>query len=59
MESIFEGHISQLVIWFAKYFQNENIDQFLWIRDSFKYIAPSEFISTEEKSLIELSCDNS
>lgn len=48
--------MSQLVIWFEKYFQNENIDEFTWIQDPFNSIGPSEFISTEEESLIELSC---
>lgn len=59
MKSIFVDHLSQLVIWFEKYFQNENIDKFSWIQDPFNSTAPSEFISTEEESLIELSCDNS
>jgi zinc finger BED domain-containing protein 5/7/8/9 len=59
MKSIFEDHLSQLVIWFEKYFQNGNIDKFAWIQDPFNSIGPSEFISTEEESLIELSCDSS
>ncbi|XP_050526945.1 zinc finger BED domain-containing protein 5-like [Daktulosphaira vitifoliae] len=59
MKSIFVDHLSQLVIWFEKYFQNENIDKFSWIQDPFNSTAPSEFTSTEEESLIELSCDNS
>ncbi|KAL4101100.1 hypothetical protein QTP88_012347 [Uroleucon formosanum] len=59
MKSIFVDHLSQLVIWFEKYFQNENIDKFSWIQNPFNSTAPSEFTSTEEKSLIELSFDNS
>jgi len=59
MKSIFVDHLSQLVIWFEKYFQNENIDKFSWIQDPLNSTAPSEFTSTEEESLIELSCDNS
>lgn len=54
MKSIFVDHLSQLVIWFEKYFQNENIDKFSWIQDPFNSTAPSEFTSTEEESLIEL-----
>ncbi|VVC25872.1 Hypothetical protein CINCED_3A012173 [Cinara cedri] len=48
-----------LVIWFEKYFKNEDTDKFAWIQDPFTSIVPSEFISTEEESLIELSCDSS
>jgi hypothetical protein len=47
------------VIWFEKYFKNEDTDKFAWIQDPFNSIVPSEFISTEEESLIELSCDSS
>lgn len=35
--------------------QNENIDKFVWIQDPLNSIAPSEFISTEEERIIELS----
>jgi hypothetical protein len=59
MKSIFEDHLSQLVIWFEKYFINEDTDKFAWIQDPFNSIVPSKFISTEEESLIELSCDSS
>ncbi|KAL4153497.1 hypothetical protein QTP88_001330 [Uroleucon formosanum] len=59
MKSIFEDHLSQLVVWFEKYFKNEDIDKFAWIQDPFNSIVPSEFNSTEEESLIELSCDSS
>jgi len=59
MKSIFVYHLSQLVIWFEKYFENENIGKFAWIQDPLNSIAPSEFISTEEESFIELFCDNS
>jgi len=31
MKSIFEDHLSQLVIWFEKYFKNEDTDKFAWI----------------------------
>lgn len=31
MKSVFENHLSQLDIWFEKYFQNENISKFAWI----------------------------
>ncbi|XP_025407116.1 zinc finger BED domain-containing protein 5-like [Sipha flava] len=39
--------------------KNEDIDKFAWIQDPFNSIVPSEFNSTEEESLIELSCDSS
>jgi hypothetical protein len=51
IKTMFEGHLSQLIIWFEKYFQNENFDKFAWIQVPFNTSAPSEFI--------ELSCDNS
>jgi hypothetical protein len=44
------------VIWFEKYFKNEDTDKFAWIQDPFNSIVPPEFISTEEEYLIELSC---
>ncbi|VVC33157.1 Hypothetical protein CINCED_3A012045 [Cinara cedri] len=59
MKSIFEHHLSQLIIWFEKYFQNENIGKLSWIQDPFNFITPTDFDSIEEESLIELSCDNS
>jgi len=59
MKSIFEDHLSQLVIWLEKYFKNEGTDKFAWIQDPFNSIVPSEFNSAEEESLIELSCDSS
>jgi len=59
MKLIFEDHLSQAVIWFKKYFKNESTDKFAWIQDPFNPIVPSEFIYTEEESLIELSCDSS
>jgi hypothetical protein len=58
MKSIFEEHLAQLITWFEKYFQNDNIDKFAWIQDPFNATAPSEFTVTEEENLIELSCDN-
>jgi hypothetical protein len=58
MKSIFEEHLSQLITWFEKYFQNYNIDKFAWIQDPFNATAPSEFTAAEEENLIELSCDN-
>ena len=58
MKSIFEEHLSQLITWFEKYFQNDNIDKFAWIQDPFNASAPSEFTAAEEENLIELSCDN-
>ena len=54
-----EDHLSQLVIWFEKYFQNENIGKLSWIQDPFNSIAPTDFDSIEEESLIELYFDNS
>lgn len=27
MKSIFEEHLSQLITWFEKYFQNDNVDK--------------------------------
>jgi len=59
MKFIFEDRLSQLVIWFEKYFLNENIGKLSWIQDPFNSIAPTDFDSIEEESLIELSCDNS
>jgi hypothetical protein len=59
IKTMFEGHLSQLIIWFEIYFQNENFDKFAWIQDPFNTSAPSEFTSAEEENLIELSCDNS
>jgi hypothetical protein len=59
IKTVFEGHLSQLIIWFEKYFQNENFDKIAWIQDPFNTSAPSEFTSAEEENLIELSCDNS
>jgi hypothetical protein len=56
MKSIFEEHLSQLIIWLEKYFQNDNIDIFAWIQDPF--YAPSEFTAAEQENLIELSCNN-
>jgi hypothetical protein len=29
MKSIFEDHLAQLVIWFEKYFKNEDTDKFV------------------------------
>ncbi|XP_067136877.1 uncharacterized protein [Centruroides vittatus] len=55
MKSIFEEYLSQLITWFEKYFQNDNIDKFAWIQDA---SAPSAFTAAEEENLIELSCDN-
>jgi hypothetical protein len=59
IKTMFEGHLSQTMIWFEKYFQNKNFDKFAWIQDPFNTSAPSEFTSAEEENLIELSCDNS
>ena len=58
MKSIFEEHLSQLITWFEKYFQNDNIDKFALIQDPFNANAPSEFTAAEEENLIELSCEN-
>ncbi|VVC25639.1 Ribonuclease H-like domain,HAT, C-terminal dimerisation domain [Cinara cedri] len=55
MKCIFEDHLSQIVIWFEKYFQNEN----KWIQVPFNSFAPTDFDSIEKESLIELFCDNS
>lgn len=57
IKSVFEDHLSQLIKWFEKYFQADNIDKFTWIQDPFRAKSLSEFNSLEE-SLIELSCDN-
>jgi len=51
----FENPLSQLIICFEKCYLNENIGKFAWIQDPFNSIAPPEFTSTEEESLIELS----
>jgi hypothetical protein len=59
IKTMFQGHLSQLYIWFEKYFQNENFDKNAWIQDPFNTGAPSEYTSTEVENLIELSCDNS
>ena len=58
MKSIFEEHLSQLITWFEKYFQNDNIDKFALIQDPFNANAPSEFTAAEEENLIDLSCNN-
>ena len=58
MKSIFEEHLSQLITWFEKIFQKDNIDKFAWIQDPVNASAPSEFTAAEEENLIELSCDN-
>jgi hypothetical protein len=58
MKSIFEEHLSQLITWFEKYFQNNSIDKFAWIQGPFNATAPSEFTAAKEENLIELSCDN-
>jgi hypothetical protein len=50
MKSIFEEHISQLITWFEKYFQNDNIDTFAWIQDPFNATVPSEFTAAEEEN---------
>lgn len=57
LKSLFEDHLSQLIKWFEKYFEADNIEKFTWIQDPFRAKAPSGFTSTEEESLIELSCD--
>lgn len=54
----FEDYLSQLGIWFDKYFPSEIFDKFAWIQDPFNIDAPTEFTSSEEENLIELSCDN-
>lgn len=48
IKSVFEEHLSQLINWFEKYFQEDNIDRFAWIQDPFRAKAPSEFTSVEE-----------
>ncbi|XP_075042389.1 SCAN domain-containing protein 3-like [Mixophyes fleayi] len=58
LKSVFEQHLTKLSDWFEKYFP-ENMEKFLWIQDPFSTNAPSEFTSTEEEKLIELSCDKS
>jgi hypothetical protein len=58
MKSIFEEHLSQLITWFEKYFQNDSIDKFAWIQGPLNATASSEFAAAEEENLIELSCDN-
>jgi hypothetical protein len=45
IKSVFEEHLSQLINWFEKYFQEDNIDKFAWIQDPFRAKAPSEFTS--------------
>ncbi|XP_075455233.1 protein FAM200A-like [Ascaphus truei] len=58
-KSVFEDHLSQVIKWFEKYFQEEDdIDKFAWIQDPFKAQPPPEFTCLEEENLIELSCDN-
>jgi hypothetical protein len=52
IKTMFEGHLSQLIIWFEKYFQNENFDKFARIQDPFNTSAPSEFTSAEEENLL-------
>lgn len=52
MKYIFEDHLSHLVIWFQKYFQNKNIDKFASIQDPFNSIVPSKFTSTKEERFL-------
>jgi hypothetical protein len=52
MKSIFKEHLSQLITWFEKYFQNENIYKFAWIQHPFNVTAPSEFTAAEEENLM-------
>jgi hypothetical protein len=47
MKSIFAEHLSQLITWFEKYFQN-NFNKFAKIQDPFNATAPPE-ITTAEK----------
>ncbi|XP_075034451.1 zinc finger BED domain-containing protein 5-like [Mixophyes fleayi] len=54
LKSVFEQHLTKLSDWFEKYFP-ENMETFLWIQDPFSTNAPSEYTSTEEEKLIELS----
>jgi hypothetical protein len=56
---MFEGPLSQLIIWLERYYRNENFDKFAWIQDPFNTSAPSEFTSADEENVIDLSCDNS
>lgn len=48
MKSIFEEHLSQLIAWFEKYFQNDNTNKFVWIQHPFNDNAPSEFNAAVE-----------
>jgi hypothetical protein len=54
--SLFERHLHDLSIHFEKYFP-ENCDRFQWVTNPFSSDAPSEFSTTEEEELIELSSD--
>lgn len=51
---MFEVYLSQPIIWFEKYFQNENFNNFTWIQDPFN----TSTLSVEEDNLMELSCNN-
>lgn len=44
---MFEVYLSQPIIWFEKYFQNENFNNFTWIQDPFN----TSTLSVEEDIL--------
>jgi hypothetical protein len=58
MKYIFEEHLTQLITWLEKCFQNDNIYKIPWIQDPFNATAPSELTAIEKENLIELSCEN-
>jgi hypothetical protein len=55
--SVFERHLHDLSIHFEKYFP-ENCDRFQCVKNPFSSDAPSEFSTTAEEELIELSSDS-
>jgi hypothetical protein len=58
IKTIFEKHLSQLITWFEKYFQHDNINTFAWIQNPFNATVPSELTAAEDENVIELYCDN-
>jgi len=56
-KSIFFDNLTliTIIIWFEKYFKNQNAYKYAWIQDPVNTIAPSECISIGKKFLL-FSC---
>ena len=35
LKTIFEEHLSQTIIWFEDYYNNQNFNEYLWIQSRF------------------------